>query len=292
VRNASDPERLRSAATRGSLLERGLTAARGRGPTDGELSALGASLFGGAAPGGLPFERTAGAGSRASTTAGSTGRRTIGLTKAAAALVVASAVAVVTTVGWHRTHAIQPEHQAPSPALASPATPSPPMALEERDAPAPPAPPAIPTPARSERLRPEPVAVSPRPRAIVLARQPAPLRSTAKQVGSQADEELVLLGRAQRALPKDPELALAFVREHEQRYPNGLLGEEREAVAVSALWEIGRRDEARRRAGRFAEEHPRSTYLGRMQRMLAPPVDGKTTDKEGEVSPSPVGGRK
>ena len=71
-----------------------------------------------------------------------------------------------------------------------------------------------------------------------------------------------MLGEAQRALPKNPDLALAFVRDHERRYPDGLLGQEREAVAVSALWQIGRRDEARQRAERFAEEHPRSTYLG------------------------------
>ena len=83
-----------------------------------------------------------------------------------------------------------------------------------------------------------------------------------------------------------------MVREHEQRYPNGLLGQEREAVAISALWEIGRRDEARRRAERFAGEHPRSTYLGRMQRMLAPPGDEKPADKEDDIPPSSVGGPK
>jgi len=282
VKNASDPERLRSTAARGSRLERGLTMARGRGPTDAELSALGASLFGGAASGDL-----ARAGAKPSATAGSAGWRTIGLTRAATALVVASAVAVVTTVAWHRTRALRPERQAPSPTM-----PSPTKVVDERGTPAPLAPPAIPTPVRSERLRPGPVAVSPRPRAVALARPPAPLRATAEQAASEADEELVLLGEAQRALPKDPELALALVREHERRYPNGLLGQEREAVAVSALWEIGRRDEARRRAARFAEQHPRSTYLGRMQRMLAAPVDGKTTDKEDDVSPSTVGGRK
>jgi len=291
VKNANDPERLRSAAARGSLLERGLTMARSRGPTDAELSALGATLFGGAAPGGSPFERPAEAGVRPTTTAGSTGWRTIGLTKAATALVVASAIAGVVAVGWRRPRALQPERQAPSLAMPSPA-----KVVEARSAPAQLAPPAIPTTVRSERVRPEPVAVSPRPRVVALAKPWAPLRSAAKPAGSEADEELLLLGEAQRALPKDPDLALAFVRQHEQRYPNGLLGQEREAVAVAALWELGRRDEARRRAERFAEEHPRSTYLGRMQHILAQPGDGqptdRRTDKQGDVPPSTGGGRK
>ncbi len=296
MKTASDPERLRSAAARGSLLERGLTMARGRGPTDAELNALGTTLFGAAAPGGSPFARPTGTGARPSKTAGSAGWRTIGLTRAATALVVASAVAVVTAVGWHRTRAIRPERQASSPTMPSPAAPSPAVLVEERSAPEPLAPAAMRTPAKSERPRSEPVEVSTRPRAVALARPRAPLRAGAKPAGSEADQELLLLGEAQHALPKDPDLALTFVREHERLYPNGLLSQEREAVAVSALWEIGRRDEARQRAERFAEEHPRSTYLGRMQRMLAPPSEGsstdKQTDKEDDVAPSTVGGRR
>jgi len=59
------------------------------------------------------------------------------------------------------------------------------------------------------------------------------------------------------------------VREHERRYPDGLLVQEREVVAVAALAETGQQDEARRRAERFTEEHPRSTYAVRMRQILA-----------------------
>ena len=135
-------------------------------------------------------------------------------------------------------------------------------------------------PVASERRRSSTVAVTTHPRAV------APITPAA----SQADEELALLGEAQRALPKDPALALAIVREHERRYPDGLLGQEREAVAVSALWQIGRRNEARQRAERFAEEHPRSTYLGRMRHILGQPSAGDPADKDDEISPSIVGG--
>ena len=300
MKDVSDPKRLLAATVRGSVLERGLTMARDRGPTEAELSALRASLFGGATGGAALVERTARAGARAGRTAGSTGWRALGLTKAATALVVTSALAGVAAVGWHRTRALQPEHQAPSLTLLPPATPSPAMVVERSNAPAPLARRAIPTPAKGERLRPEAVAVSPRKHAVALRRPAAPPGTTANptdaDADADADEELVLLGEAQHALPKDPELALALVREHERRYPNGLLGQEREAVAVSALWQIGRRDEARRRAERFAEDHPRSTYLGRMQQMLAPPGDensaDKRTDKSDDVPPSTVGGYK
>jgi hypothetical protein len=82
------------------------------------------------------------------------------------------------------------------------------------------------------------------------------------------DEELRLVGAAQRALPRDPALALALAREHARRFPDGALAQERDAVTVSALWETGRHDEARDRARRFLEGHPRSTYVGRMREIL------------------------
>ncbi len=282
MKDVNDPKRLLSAAARGSLLERGLTVARGRGPTDAELSALRSSLFGGAAAGGAILEPAARAGAKPATTAGSAGWRALGLTKAATALVLASAVAGGAAVGWHRVHATRPEHRAESASV-----------VEPKDAPevhplAPTAPVATPTLVARERRRSptvaaSTVAVSTRPRTVVPSASPA---------ASGADEELALLGEAQHALPKDPDLALAFVRDHERRYPNGLLGQEREAVAVSALWQIGRRDEARQRAERFAGEHPRSTYIGRMRNILAQPSSENPTDKEDDVPPSTVGGRK
>ena len=282
MKDVSDPERLLSAAAQGCQLERGLTMARSRGPTEAELSALRASLFGGAAPGGAILKRAARAGAKPATAAGSAGWRALGLTKVATALVIASAVAGGTAVAWHRAHPFRPERRAESASV-----------VEPKDAPevlplAPTAPVATPTLVARERRRSPTVAastvtVSTRPRTIVPSASPA---------ASVADEELLLLGEAQHALPKDPDLALAFVRDHERRYPNGLLGQEREALAVSALWQIGRRDEARQRAERFAEEHPRSTYIGRMRNILAQPTSENPTDKEDDVPPSTVGGRK
>ncbi len=284
VKDVNGPERLLSAAARGSRLERGLRMARGRRPTDAELSALRAGLFGGAAGAGALLERSARAGAKPGTTAGSSGWRALGLTKAATALVVASTVAGGAALSWHRTQPIEPERRAPPASL-----------VKGNEAPhvVPLAPAAIPTPVASARRRSSTVAAATRSLAVapVVSSEPiAPSAPPASEV--DVDEELLLLGEAQRALPKEPELALAFVRDHERRYPNGLLSQEREAVAVSALWQVGRRDEARRRAERFAEEHPRSTYVGRMRHILALPSDRNPTDKDDDVPPSTVGGRR
>jgi hypothetical protein len=279
VKDLNDPQRLLSAAARGSLLERGLTTARSRGPTDAELGALRASLFGGAAGAGALVERPASAGAAPAAKVGSAGWRALGLTKAATALVVASAIGGGAVLGWHRTHPGRVERPAQSASVP-----------ERKQAPeiAALVPAPVPTPIASPRRRSQ-TAVSMRPRVV------APIAPVASPA-SDADDELRLLGEAQRAVPRDPERALAIVREHERRYPGGLLAQEREAVAVAALWQVGRRVEARQRAERFAEEHPRSTYLGRMRNILAPSGDGidtdERTDKEGDVPPSTVGGQK
>ena len=74
--------------------------------------------------------------------------------------------------------------------------------------------------------------------------------------------ERALLDRARIALAQgntaDAERALAM---HARRYPAGLLVEEREALAIKTLVDVGRVDEARRRAVRFKERFPSSIFL-------------------------------
>jgi len=74
--------------------------------------------------------------------------------------------------------------------------------------------------------------------------------------------ERALLDRARIALAQgntaDAERALAM---HARRYPAGLLVEEREALAIKTLVDVGRVDDARRRAVRFKERFPSSIFL-------------------------------
>jgi hypothetical protein len=69
--------------------------------------------------------------------------------------------------------------------------------------------------------------------------------------------ERALLDVARTALANgDSAKALSAVLRHERTYPNGLLVEEREAIAVKALVAAGRADEARARGARYVKRFP------------------------------------
>lgn len=100
-----------------------------------------------------------------------------------------------------------------------------------------------------------------RPRAKPRAALPQPL-----------NDELALLQRVERALRKgDPALALALLRELDERFPESRLVEERLAARHMADCRIEAPD-AVARARRFLDEHPLSVYRQRIQ--LACPLGG------------------
>ena len=66
----------------------------------------------------------------------------------------------------------------------------------------------------------------------------------------------------------DVTAALAAIAEHERRFPNGQLTEEREALRVLALAGAHRSEEARRAAATFRKRFPRSMLLARMNDAL------------------------
>jgi hypothetical protein len=83
---------------------------------------------------------------------------------------------------------------------------------------------------------------------------------------SDLSAERELLDRARSAFAAgDPAATLASVNLHARRFPNGRLEEEREALAVKALVDAGRYDEARARGARFRIRFPRS--------FLSPTID-------------------
>jgi hypothetical protein len=84
--------------------------------------------------------------------------------------------------------------------------------------------------------------------------------------------EVTLLERARQSVRTgEPEAALTQIREHEARFPTGVLVEEREALAVEALVRAGRLNEARPRFQRLLRAYPRSSYRVRIAALL----DGK-----------------
>jgi hypothetical protein len=86
-----------------------------------------------------------------------------------------------------------------------------------------------------------------------------------------AVEELRLLDRARQSDARaDYTGVLSIAAEHERRFPDGRLAEEREVLRVRALVSLGRGGEARQAASRFRRQFPRSVLLRKVDDMLAP----------------------
>jgi len=98
------------------------------------------------------------------------------------------------------------------------------------------------------------------------ARKSAP----APALSSSLAEEVAMLQRARRALAaENGALALGLVEELDERFPKGVLIEERSATRVLSLCKLGRTDEARQTARAFLERYPGSVYAERVRSSCA-----------------------
>ncbi len=90
--------------------------------------------------------------------------------------------------------------------------------------------------------------------------------AVAPKVESSLAMELSMLQRARRALNADNgRLALGIVMDLDERFPKGVLIEERNATRVLSLCMLNRAEEARRFGRRFLERHPASVYAERVR---------------------------
>ncbi len=139
-----------------------------------------------------------------------------------------------------------------------------------------PAPSSVPLPVRAFEPVVIPQASAAADRSIAL---PAPLRGSppvddTSPVSSPSPKESLtaqrtLLDTARAALRRgDGSGALLAVEQHEQLYPSSVLCEEREALAVKALVEAGRRTEAEARATRFRARYPNSIMRSAIDDLL------------------------
>jgi hypothetical protein len=84
--------------------------------------------------------------------------------------------------------------------------------------------------------------------------------------GSTLAQELALLQRARRALNRnDAQLALGIVQSLDERFPDGVLMEERAATRILSLCQLGREEEAGEQGRHFLLAHPRSVYAERVR---------------------------
>jgi hypothetical protein len=83
--------------------------------------------------------------------------------------------------------------------------------------------------------------------------------------------ELAILRRARAAVASENfAAALDAVGEHQRRFPEGNLREERDALRVKALSGMGKSDEARAAAERFRERFPESVLAPRLEGTVRP----------------------
>lgn len=73
------------------------------------------------------------------------------------------------------------------------------------------------------------------------------------------EREMIDVARSKLA-SGDPRAALARLSEHAQRFPKARLEEEREALIIQALVNVGQTEDARARAKAFRERWPTSVY--------------------------------
>ncbi len=123
-----------------------------------------------------------------------------------------------------------------------------------------PSPPSEPS-ASPASAEPAPVPVEPAP--------PPAKAPSASASGKGTSAERVLLDIAYSALGQgQPARALEPLQQHARLFSEGALREEREALAIQCLRDLGRLDEARRRATSFRARYPNSLFAPRLERAL------------------------
>lgn len=97
---------------------------------------------------------------------------------------------------------------------------------------------------------------------------PAPVAASAG-AKSEREDELSLIQRAHAALRGGQAAhALVLTQEHAETHPRGMLGQEREVIAIEALQRLGRSGEARSRGEAFLRVFPRSSHARRVRAIL------------------------
>ncbi len=168
------------------------------------------------------------------------------------------------------------ESTGPAPSVASPAP-------RTADSPAVTAPDIVSSAVTVESLPSAPIAASTAgsrsPRNVGAARSARPdLRETAPPSEDLAHAELVHAARLRALAAVDPSAALREAAEGDRLFARGVLGEEREAIAIGALAKLGRTQEVHARAARYLAAHPTGP-LAEEVRQLARAASGSSPEE-------------
>lgn len=83
---------------------------------------------------------------------------------------------------------------------------------------------------------------------------------------SSIGAEMAHLAELRSIAGSDPGRAVALADEGHARFPKGTFGQEREAIAISALAQLGRTQEAQQRGRDFLSRHPESPFAESIQK--------------------------
>ena len=139
-----------------------------------------------------------------------------------------------------------------------------------------PPPPPLPSPKEPAPVvaAPPPVVTAP-PAPTIEPSAAAPTPSAAPKLDRRARlaEEVKHLGEVRRLLASNPAAAAAKADEGHAKFNGGMLYQEREAVAISALARAGRGGEARTRAGAFLKRFPTSPLADQVRAAAGLPAE-------------------
>lgn len=141
------------------------------------------------------------------------------------------------------------------------------------------APPSSESPPAATEISPAqafPETESPRTPPVRVDPAAAPNSGSRTGLPSSADAvaaEMADLAKLRQLAKVDREGALSAAEQGKRRFPSGLYDEDREAIAIGLLAELGRAPEAKRRATAFLARYPRSPFAERvrLEAGLGPP---------------------
>lgn len=87
--------------------------------------------------------------------------------------------------------------------------------------------------------------------------------------GARLEREMRMLAVAQRVLTEDPERSLRLCRQGESEFRGSMFSAERKQVALLALVQLGRVDQARREGIPFLRAYPNAPWSARLREALA-----------------------
>jgi hypothetical protein len=141
-------------------------------------------------------------------------------------------------------------------------------------------PPIAPAPPSAAPTAPVTARRAPRQQVVIATKAKAAHQSA--PLALDPDAELALLTRAEQALELKPAVALAILDEHAQRFPDGVLAQEREVMSIDAELALGHKSAAAARARAFLVRFPSSAHHHRfaalLEAQLPAPGDHKTNE--------------